>query len=1342
MALRLSYPETRVVVQGTVNLASPIPVTGMRFASATETSRRVGKVPKPPEHTSMPRFDLDLLPGADSLAGSALGDLFVEKASAASARTLAGLGGDDSYQLESAGPDVILEEANGGTDTVFSAYASFTLPDFVERLVLDTFLERASTEPAPTAVSGIGNALANRITGNALANVLDGKGGADTMDGGGGNDTYRVDAAGDRIIDSAGTDLVESLVAWTLGRDLENLTLLAGAGAVNATGNDLPNVLTGNDSANAVRGLGGSDTMRGNGGTDTFYGGSGDDTYADVNPEDVVVESASGGNDHVYAFAVDYTLPANVENLTLGDPDLGINGPGVFGRGNALHNGIGGNGRPNVLYGYGGDDNLAGGLDLDLTDPFFDDDTMIGGTGNDLYEVDSPDDLVLELAGEGNDLIEARISFSLPAWVEDLTLLADATAVNGLGNDLSNRIIGNAGANRLEGHGGNDFITAGDGNDTLDGSRGDDRLDGGGGTDSMTGGAGNDTYQVDSLLDVVVEDADGGVDEVAVQANTSVTVFVLFDDVERMLLTGSSATQQGRGNALDNFIAGASSNDLLDGAAGNDTLSGGGGDDTYVVDSTGDRVIELANEGKDTLRAGISVTALAAALEDLELTGSSDLAGTGNAQGNGITGNSGANLLSGLAGDDRLVGAAGADTLNGGTGDDRLDGGTGADSLNGGAGNDTYFIDDAGDVVAEAAGGGLDLVFSTVSLDLAVAGFTQVEAASLTGSANANLSGNTLANALTGNSGNNLISGGAGNDWLSGGAAGTDTLRGGAGNDTYHVVAADTMVDETGGDGRDMVTTTLAAWTLALGVEDLRMMATSAVTATGNAAANRITTRSGADALDGGAGADTLDGSEGDDTYQLDTALDVVIERAGGGNDLAVSSASVALAAHVERLQLTGTGALNGTGNGLDNALTGNAGSNVLDGGAGNDTIDGGAGADTLRGGLGNDRFDNVDSGDVVSGGAGTDTVATAASVFTLGADVENLEFTGTGAQAGTGNALANRMSGGEGDDTLSGLGGNDYLDGGEGDDSMDGGLGNDSYVIDSAGDVVTDAGGIDTIVSDLAATTLTGALAGFENLSALGNVAFAGTGNALANRLVGSGLDDTLDGGAGADTMAGGDGSDVYFVDSTADQVVERKGEGFADEVRSSVSYALGEHLEILTLQGAANLSGTGNSQDNLITGNAGNNVLAGGAGNDLIDGGGGNDSLSGGAGNDLMVWNGGDTVSGGAGDDTLLVTAATLNLQTLADTVITGVEYLDLRATGADVTVRATLADILALSDSNRVIVDGGAGDALQLVDPAGAATWTNVGEDMIGGILYDVYEAGLAQVFVDTDVAVTIV
>ena len=241
-------------------------------------------------------------------------------------------------------------------------------------------------------------------------------------------------------------------------------------------------------------------------------------------------------------------------------------------------------------------------------------------------------------------------------------------------------------------------------------------------------------------------------------------------------------------------------------------------------------------------------------------------------------------------------------------------------------------------------------------------------------------------------------------------------------------------------------------------------------------------------------------GGAGNDTYVVDQAGDVVQELAGGGTDGVYSALSYVLGANLEKLVLTGTGDLTGTGNALDNSLFGTAGRNLLIGLGGNDILDGGAGADTMVGGIGNDTYTVDDIRDVIveAAGEGTDSVRSTIG-YTLGADLENLTLLGTAAIGGMGNALANRLTANDagsrlhglgGNDTLTGGAGNDFLDGGTGADSMTGGAGDDLYIVDSATDRVVEAAGGGNDVVYAAITYTLGA--NFEKLVLTGTAALA----------------------------------------------------------------------------------------------------------------------------------------------------------------------------------------------------------------------------------------------------------
>nr|WP_064249324.1 M10 family metallopeptidase [Rhizobium leguminosarum]OAP90867.1 hypothetical protein A4U53_29040 [Rhizobium leguminosarum] len=1143
------------------------------------------------------------------------------------ADTLIGGAGNDTYIVDNAG-DIVTEAANGGIDTVRTTLAGYTLGSDVENL----------TYSGTAAFTGTGNDLANTIRGAAGADTLDGKAGADMLIGGAGDDTYIVDNLADVVTErpNEGADLIKAtLSSYALTNNVENLTFI-GTGDFAGTGNGLANTITGGA---------GNDTLDGGAGNDTLDGGAGNDIYVVDSASDVIKEAVSAGTDEIHTVLAAYSIAAlvNVENLT-------YTGSANFtGTGNAV---------ANTITGGAGNDTLDGGVGAD---------SLIGGAGDDTYIVDNAGDLVTEAADEGTDTVRtALVNYTLGSDVENLTYTGTA-AFTGTGNSLANTIRGAAGA------------------DTLDGKAG---------TDTLIGGAGNDTYLVDDVGDVVTEGLNAGTDLI----KTALSIYTLGANVENLLYTGS-ASFTGTGNALANTIIGGAGNDTLDGGAGNDTLNGGAGNDIYVVDSAGDVINEAVSAGIDEIRTSLAACSIAALVnvENLTYTGSASFTGTGNAFANTITGGVGNDMLNGGTGADTLIGGAGGDiyivdnagdlvtevadegtdtvrttlasytlgsdvenltyigtvafvgtgnsldntitggaaidTLSGGVGNDTLNGGAGADSLIGGAGHDTYFVDNAGDIVTEAADAGTDTVRTTLAAHTLAA---NVENLTYIGTAAFAGTGNLLDNVIIGGVGADKLMGAAGNDTLIGGG-GSDTMLGGVGDDVYVVDIATDIVIENANEGIDIVQTALATYSIAAltNVENLTYTRSANFTGTGNALANTITGGAGNDMLNGGAGADTLIGGAGHDTYIVDNAGDSVTEAADAGTDtVRTILAAYTLGNNVENLSFAGTGAFAGTGNNLDNTITGGAATDTLSGGAGNDTLDGGVGADSLIGGAGDDTYIVDNAGDLVTEAAdeGTDTVRTALVNYTLGSDVENLTYTGTAAFTGTGNSLAN---------TIRGAAGADTLDGKAGTDTLIGGAGNDTYLVDDVGDVVTEGlnAGTDLIKTALSIYTLG---ANVENLLYTGSASFTGTGNALANTIIGGAGNDTLDGGAGNDTLNGGAGNDIYVVDSAGDVINEAVSAGI-DEIRTSLaacSIAALVNVENLTYTGSASFTGTGNAFANTITG---------GVGNDMLNGGTGADTLIGGAGGDIyIVDNAGDLVTEVAdeGTDTVRTTLASYTL------------------------------------------------------------------------------------------------
>jgi Ca2+-binding RTX toxin-like protein len=608
---------------------------------------------------------------------------------------------------------------------------------------------------------------------------------------------------------------------------VQNLTVNGTTGADTLSGGSGNDILTGQAGNDTLYGLVGNDTLNGGTGNDIMYGGRGDDIYVVDSISDSINESTNEGADTVQS-SVTFSLSANVENLTLAGTTA------INGTGNALNNIMIGNSANNTLTGGAGDDVLNGGAGTDR---------LIGGIGNDVYIVDSTTDTITENTNEGTDTVQSSVTYTLTnANLENLTLTG-TTAINGTGNALNNTIVGNSANNTLNG---------------------------GAGADILMGGLGNDLYMIDHVADLVVENAEEGID--TVQSSVS---YSLANHVENITLTGT-ATVNATGNDLNNILTGNGANNTLNGGAGDDTLNGGAGTDTlvggigndvYIVDSATDTITENTNEGTDTIQSSVTYTLTNANLENLTLTGTTAINGTGNALNNIITGNSAVN------------------TLTGGSGDDWLDGGAGNDKLLGGVGNDTYVIDSTSDVVTEAANEGIDTVRSTVTYTLGST--SNLENLTLLGTTAINATGNALDNILIGNSAINTLTGGLGNDWLDGGV-GNDKLLGGAGNDTYVIDSTSDAITENANEGTDSVQSTVS-YTLGSNLENLELIGSAALNATGNTLANTLKGNSANNLLTGGAGSDRY-------LFDRTSAVDTIVENdiTAGNKDQLVFAADIA----------------------------------------------------------------------------------------------------------------------------------------------------------------------------------------------------------------------------------------------------------------------------------------------------------------------------------------------------------------------------------------------------------------------------------------------------------------
>ncbi len=727
---------------------------------------------------------------------------------------------------------------------------------------------------------------------------------------------------------------------------------------------------------------------------------------------------------------------------------------------------------------------------------------------------------------------------------------------------------------------------------------------------------------------------------------------------------------------------GALGADTITGGTGADTLAGGLGNDIYIVNSLLNVIVEpapvssapsisypgmypsssnyaysAAYGGVDTIQTSVLDKLKTYSLEkspyveNLSYTGSIAAQLKGNAGDNIIKANAATlanDTLYGGDGNDALYGYGGKDLLQGGNGNDTLDGGVGADAdtLIGGAGNDTYLNVTASESIIETRDAGFDTISTASSgkyLDLRQ--FANLEGIVYNSTVGATLHGNGAGNLLsaTAASGNDTINGWAGND----------TINGGGGNDAL-----------IGGDGDD----------------DLA----------GGAGTDSLTGGNGNDVLDGGAGTDALTGGSGDDIYYAEAA-DVVTEAAGGGIDTLIGAKTTIAGTEIENLVYTSATSAKIYGNNVDNVIAGGVGNDIISADNGNDTVIGGAGRDSLQGGSGDDAlyggtFSNVQARgflyeemnngvkpvlvddnaiDTLVGGAGGDTylidndldVVTELAVDT-GMDVIHSTIDNSLTTYGNVEALVL-------DDNLSnsaawfaeGNGGANILVGNNNENYLSGGIGNDTLTGDSDGSGSGSGGYYDQYGyyhSSSSVTDVVDGGAGNDVLLALGRETVSSIWNSETQSYV-----STINGYTSnvSNVLLGGEGNDFYLIqnantaidDSAGVDTVYLMGAGTPESIDgverivlaggsaaddaialaaiNKVRLANGDNNVMTAVPTAAALNATGNALGNTIIGNSNNNYLSGLDGNDTLTGGNGNDTLVGGAGKDMLV--------GGTGND-----------------------------------------------------------------------------------------------------------
>ena len=763
-------------------------------------------------------------------------------------------------------------------------------------MAIYTHLETATTPAAPwtevdvtiTSISGDGTTVVLTNT-DGTRTVLSGTGLVGTT-GAAGSLTSGTITAMART-NPAGTITFEQITGISYAATSFSLRLpeanLQGVAADNFSGNDTFNGYSGRD---FFRGSPGDDTLNGGGGLDSirfsgpFHSGA---VTIVLSATSTITGNATVGTDTLNS--VELIIGSNsADSFTATAQFDGSFGDANFFEGRGGNDTITGNGHTRVNY----SEALAGvtvnmtlgtaqsTAALDAAAIGVDSFTGVNGVvGSDFADIITGDANVNFLDGAGGgDTLNGAGGFDFARYVSSsagLTVnLADPSLNTGdavgdtyisiealQGSNFADHLTGNASLN---------FLRGDDGADVLDGGGGDDFADHLGATAAVTadlltpanntGEAAGDTYiSIENLRGTAFDDtlrgndavnflrgdlgADaldgrGGRDVADYQnSDAGITVNLANPSLNTGEAAGDTYTSiEGiRGSDFNDNLTGDAGANRLFGDLGDDTMTGGLGNDTYFVDSAGDQIIETDPQalGIDTVRSTISYSLVGTALDNIILleTGNAatnNLTATGNAVGNQLRGNSGDNTLDGLGGSDAMAGATG---------------------------NDTYFVDNPNDYIEELVNEGIDTVNASASHKL----WANVENLLLTGSANISAIGNDLANELTGNTGANFLNGGLG----------ADRMAGGAGNDTYLVDSSTDVIVEDANPavgGIDTVRTTVDYSIAGTGADNVVLLGTGDISATGNASGNQLIGNAGNNTLDGQSGTDAIVGGAGNDT--------------------------------------------------------------------------------------------------------------------------------------------------------------------------------------------------------------------------------------------------------------------------------------------------------------------------------------------------------------------------------------------------------------------------------------------------------------------------------------------
>ncbi|QAU35553.1 hypothetical protein [Janthinobacterium sp. 17J80-10] len=1019
-------------------------------------------------------------------------------------------------------------------------------------------------------------------------------------------------------------------------------------------GNASNNYIAGNDGHDAVDAFDGNDTVDGGNGNDVIWTGSGNDSLIGGN-----------GNDELHS---------EEQNDTL----------------------LGGAGS-DTLEGGAGDDLLEGGTGSDILD---------GGTGRDIaWYVNASNGITVNL-GLGSNQVSNDGDGSADTLVSIEQIVGSAQGDSLTGNNYAFTSLQSDSqyVTTFTGYMGNDTITGGNANsiitiasyqsqsnpgavvvklgggplaagtyggNTTGGTAGGSAIDQWGGVDTLIdidavqGGVGNDILVGGStsqlFTGVRFEQFEGGAGNDFIAGG--VTSGVDLSDFDRVtyqnatagvtvnLQTGTATgdASVGTDTLVDiTMVRGSQQGDvLLGGNVGNDafeSFDGLGGDDTIDGGTGFDRLDYRASAATGAV-VNLSASTLAAGSYGGIVVGSDVTAGRAT-DGQGGT-DSLFNIEAAMGTDfnDIFIGSdtntyGNFESFEGLAGNDYIDGRGGIDRVDYfnhfDANSDGFGV--AVNLSTQSEGGTWQGVSFTVNAGQAADSYGYTDTLLNI----EQVRGSIYNDVIIGSDGNNLLQGNFGNDSLNGGT-GTDTLIGGAGNDSltggagtdYFVFDTVGGIDRIAdlGDGEKLNFTTNLTQVIS---GDNASGLTQGQVMVGTTTAGITRLYIGTDNV---AGADVtidLTGTFAAGNFAIDS---------GNLRDLVYYAAGVPQT-------LTGT-----SGN---DTLTGGLGNDTLSGLAGNDRLVGNAGNDSLVGGDGNDTLVGGNGADALDGGAGVDvadySAATAAVTANLAtgtatndgtgaADtltgIENL-IGGTANDVLTGDALANRIEGRNGNDNLVGGDGSDTLVGGNGTDTLNGGLGTD--FADYTALAVAINVNLATGIASADGSGATDTLIGIDNiLGGTGNDTL--TGDANGNRLEGRNGNDSLVGGAGNDTFLGGNGADTLdggigtdFLDySTATAAVTANlatgttsddGTGAIDTF-TGMEYLIGGSAGDFLTGDAANNRIEGRNGNDSLVGADGSDTLTGDAGNDTLDGGNAADTLIGGAGADVM--------DGGAGIDVL---------------------------------------------------------------------------------------------------------